>query len=414
MSGFKVDGTDLDNLFELNDNGQNINNYFKTNGKSGNNRYYSSLPDSFSSYWKRVSDTNFNINGTDIKGTYGKSNFSSDVQITMKYRDHSGGPQIQAQIDIVGTFINGTKIIFHRIGRSPFLFWDGGGSWSGTAISTKQNVNDNLTEGHKYIICCIGSNGEHGTTHGLSLNHNTDVFNSTRNGQGGHLGKNIGSHITNDRYFNGTVYNGGTGNGGALENRQGAPYVFHHGHWQRHQGALSCSGGVGGSTSGGGGGQRQRVRDSWGYNRFNNGQFAYSGAGSMYYGSTWGPYSEGDRYDVYGGNGGNGFYGGGKGGSGVQGGRGDDDVGGGGGGGGSSFVINSTQPTDSTYGNHPIIGDVTGTLITTGGTIADDEVSITITCNDNTGKHYSSGVNVSKSMSYIISSDGNNTWNEFS
>lgn len=413
MSGFKINGTDLDDLFEVSDSGQNINDYFKTNGKSGNNRYHSNLPDSFSSNWKRDSDTGFNVSGTDIKGTYGKSDFYSDVEITMMYRDHSGGPQVQAQINIQCKFINGTKIIFHRVGRSPFLFWDGGGSWSGTTISSKQNVIDNLTEGHKYIIGCIGSNGEHGRTDGVSLHHNTDVFGSTRNGQGGHLGYSSGSHITANRYFNGTVYNGGTGYGGAMENREGGGYVFHQGYWKRHYGARSCSGGGGGSNVGGGGGQRQRVRDDWNYNRFGDGGYTHSGSGSMYYGSTWGPYSEGDRSDIYGGNGGNGFYGGGKGGSGVQGGRGDDDVGGGGGGGGSSFVINSTQPTDNSYGNHPTIGDVTGNLITTGGTIANDQVSVTITCNGNTGKHHSSDPNKSDSMSYIISSDGNSNWNAF-
>lgn len=456
--------TNIDTLFQMNNSNGSISQYFTVNNSASYDRYYPegsySDKNNFSDYWKGSTSTLFSEpNGVgDIVNKYGKTNFFSEVEITMHSRDNNGSQDAQTQAYIKANIYNGVRLIVYRTengydrGTAPFIIWDGNtspngsGDWDGHANNITNNVHNNREHGHKYIMAAIGTNGARGRgTQYLAINIRRDRFTHTddgsRSGNGGLCGGSAGIapnrlDPSETNLFGGNVYPGQQGSAGGLEvpyDNTWSPWwerywTGSHHDWRRPVGARDQYGGAGGNSnhvvgngprisnpSGGGyGGQRQRTRDDMGYNHFDDEDYYFSGSGGMYYGSNWEPYSEGDRYMIYGGHGGNGYYGGGSGGSGVQGGRGDDDAEGGGGGGGSSFVMSGLQST----GTVPIAGDgssgvITGTVENVGIDLQhDNHNKIWLKCNGTEKildhhSHHRATV-----WSIIITSDGSDDFGE--
>jgi hypothetical protein len=281
MSGFQLNGDDLDDIFERNFtingtgteniyityNTNSINANFKVSNNSTFNRYLA-IDSNLANYGvKRSTSSNYLIANSDLNNSYVGKNKMYFAVIRVASSNVS--------IELQGWIKHNTKLETYKENNAFFLHYN------------SKNIN-------QVIIAC-GTNG----TRGSYISDFSDA-----GGSGGSAGTSSESS-----HNGGKVYSGSDG-----------------GNNTRKQSAVRGSvGGSGGSSSGGSGGD-------------GNSDGAGGGAGTEYSGGTGGNGSDAWGTAAKGGNGGDGYYGGGGGeGGGNPNGDNNDNYGGGGGGGGSSF-----------------------------------------------------------------------------
>lgn len=287
MSGFQLNGDDLDDIFERNFtingtgteniyityNTNSINAKFKVSNNSTFNRYLAIDSDLENYGVTRSTSSNYLIANSDLNNSYVGKNKMYFAVIRVASSDVS--------IELQGWIKHNTKLETYKENDAVFLHYN------------SKNIN-------QVIIAC-GTNGARGS-------NRSDV--SDAGGSGGSAGSNPSDGTS---YNGGTVYSGS--NGGNNTEKQSA--------------VSGSAGGKGGSSSGGDGG------DGNSYGLGGSAGIEYkggTGGNGLANGAGW------TTGDTKGGNGGDGYYGGGGGeGGGNPDDSNNDNYGGGGGGGGSSF-----------------------------------------------------------------------------